>query len=61
MGIRLVVRNTFSNDEGTEMSTIDSPIEGEIVSGIAACQNEAWIKLVVKTLRNLIWLKFLAY
>lgn len=43
-GIRLVVRNTFSDDEGTEMSTIDSPIEGEIVSGIAASQNEAWIQ-----------------
>lgn len=44
-GIRLIVRNTFSNDEGTEMSTIDSPIEGEIVSGIAATQNEAWIQV----------------
>ncbi|WGL60880.1 aspartate kinase [Pigmentibacter sp. JX0631] len=43
-GIRLVVRNTFSSDEGTEMSTIDEPIEGEIVSGIAASQNEAWIQ-----------------
>ena len=43
-GIRLVVKNTFSNDEGTEMSTIDSPIEGEIVSGVAASQNEAWIQ-----------------
>jgi aspartate kinase len=43
-GIRLVVRNTFSDDEGTEMSTIDSPIEGEVVSGVAATQNEAWIQ-----------------
>ncbi|WP_397599946.1 aspartate kinase [Silvanigrella sp.] len=43
-GIRLVVRNTFSNDEGTEMSTIDTPIEGEVVSGVAATQNEAWIQ-----------------
>lgn len=43
-GIRLVVRNTFSNDEGTEMSTIDTPIEGEVVSGIATTQNESWIQ-----------------
>lgn len=45
-GIRLIVRNTFSTDEGTEMSTVDSPIEGEIVSGIAASQQEAWIQAV---------------
>lgn len=44
-GIRLVVRNTFSNDEGTEMSTLDSPIEGEVVSGVAAVENEAWIQV----------------
>ncbi|APJ05181.1 aspartate kinase [Silvanigrella aquatica] len=43
-GIRLVVRNSFSNDEGTEMSTKDTPIEGEVVSGVAATQNEAWIQ-----------------
>lgn len=43
-GIRLIVKNTFSDDEGTEMSTINSPIEGEVVSGVAATQNEAWIQ-----------------
>jgi len=43
-GIKLIVRNTFSDSKGTEMSTINSPIEGEVVSGIAATQNEVWIQ-----------------
>ncbi|MCA2959884.1 MAG: aspartate kinase [Silvanigrellales bacterium] len=45
-GIRLFVRNTFSNDEGTEMTNSTasaSPIEGEVVSGVAASNDEAWL------------------
>lgn len=51
-GIHLVVKNTFSNDEGTEMSTMDSPIEGEVVSGVAATPNEAWIQAGSSKNRN---------
>ncbi|KAB8028527.1 aspartate kinase [Fluviispira multicolorata] len=42
-GIKLVVKNTFSQDEGTEMIMMDSTLEGEIVSGIASSQSESWI------------------
>ncbi len=42
-GIKLVVKNTFSQDEGTEMVLSESSLEGEIVSGVAASQNESWI------------------
>lgn len=61
-GIRLFVRNTFSNDEGTEMTHFSQPVsiptstqskvseegraallEGEVVSGVAASLDEAWL------------------
>lgn len=41
-GIRLFVKNTFSEDPGTEMTNIEN-IEGEVVTGVAASANEAWL------------------
>ncbi|NBX17504.1 MAG: aspartate kinase [Proteobacteria bacterium] len=41
-GIRLFVKNTFSNDEGTEMIADNEPIEGELVTGVAHSSDEAW-------------------
>lgn len=41
-GVRLVVRNTFSTDEGTEMTSRHDAIEGEVVTGVAASNDEAW-------------------
>jgi aspartate kinase len=44
-GVRLFVKNTFSEDEGTEMSMQESPIEGEVVTGVACVNEEAWLQL----------------
>jgi aspartate kinase len=44
-GIRLTVRNTFSNDEGTQMTNTTDAIEGEVVTGVAASNDEAWLAL----------------
>ena len=44
-GIKLMIKNTFSNDKGTTMDILNCPIEGEVVSGIAATQNESWIQI----------------
>lgn len=43
-GIRLIVKNTFSDGEGTEVLNQDS-FESEIVTGIAHSNQEAWITL----------------
>ena len=42
-GIRLVVRNTFSEGEGTEMTSRHASIEGEVVTGVASSPGEAWL------------------
>ena len=44
-GIQLLVKNTFSTDEGTEMiiSGNQEPIEGEVVTGIAASKEESLV------------------
>lgn len=43
-GIRLVVRNTFTDSEGTEMHNEES-LESEIVTGIAHSKQEVWVTL----------------
>jgi aspartate kinase len=40
--IRLFVKNTFSQDEGTEMISDNEPIEGELVTGVAHSSDEGW-------------------
>lgn len=42
-GIRLFVKNTFSDDAGTEMTNQETTLEGEVVTGIASTLNEAWV------------------
>jgi aspartate kinase len=42
--IRLTVKNTFSESRGTQMLMTDSPIEGEVVTGIATTMDESWIQ-----------------
>ena len=42
-GIDLWVRNTFSNDEGTQM--VNDSMESEVVTGVAASKNECWFTL----------------
>jgi aspartate kinase len=44
-GIRLFVKNTFSQDEGTEMISDSDAIEGELVTGVAHSSDEAWISV----------------
>jgi aspartate kinase len=44
-GIKLFVKNTFSNDEGTEMISDSAPIEGELVTGVAHSSDEAWFRV----------------
>lgn len=44
-GIRLFVKNTFSDDEGTEMIADNEPIEGELVTGVAHSSDEAWFSV----------------
>lgn len=44
-GIRLFVKNTFSQDEGTEMIADNEPIEGELVTGVAHSSDEAWFSV----------------
>ena len=44
-GIRLRVRNTFSEHEGTVMSSDCESIEGEIVTGIAATSKESLVQI----------------
>lgn len=41
--IKLIVKNTFTDDEGTEMTSEN--IEGELVTGVAASPEEAWITI----------------
>jgi aspartate kinase len=43
-GIRLWVKNTFSEDEGTVMLE-HKTIEGEVVAGVASTTGEAWIRV----------------
>ncbi|MEY4066640.1 MAG: hypothetical protein RIR26_2848 [Pseudomonadota bacterium] len=44
-GIRLFVKNTFSQDEGTEMISDSEAIEGELVTGVAHSSDEAWFSV----------------
>lgn len=44
-GIKLFVKNTFSDDEGTEMISDTAPIEGELVTGVAHSSDEAWFRV----------------
>ncbi len=43
-GINLIVKNTFSDSEGTQMLTKETSIEGEVVTGIATTLDESWIQ-----------------
>jgi aspartate kinase len=43
--INLFVKNTFSTSEGTQMLTQETPLEGEVVTGIATTQDECWIQI----------------
>ena len=44
-GIRLTVKNTFSDSEGTTMISGYETIEGEIVTGVAASKEESWFQV----------------
>lgn len=45
-GIRLVVRNTFKDEGGTVMlAPGEAHIEGESVTGVAATQDEVWVRV----------------
>ena len=43
--INLIVKNTFSESEGTQMLAKETSIEGEVVTGIATTLDECWIQL----------------
>ena len=42
--VNLTVKNTFSDSKGTQMLTQETPIEGEVVTGIATTMDESWIQ-----------------